>query len=65
MFVPLFVILGCIHLVSCFVSYQPEQVHLAYGGSVCILLTVERLELSENTLKKYSTFDWCVRRKHY
>jgi len=28
-------------------------------------LTVERLELSENTLKKYSTFDWCVRRKHY
>lgn len=35
MFVPFVVILVYIRLISCFVSYQPEQVHLSYGGKDC------------------------------
>lgn len=36
----LVVLLDWNHLVSCFVSYQPEQVHIAYGGKFYILLSV-------------------------
>jgi hypothetical protein len=49
-FVPI-VILSWTHLVSCFVSHQPEQVHIAYGGKNYILSSVyKRLELTVDVL---------------
>lgn len=53
MFVP-FVILSWIHLVSCFVSYQPEQVHIAYGGNLYeIVVTWSTRNQSNESMVEY------------
>ncbi|KDR23015.1 acid phosphatase type 7-like [Zootermopsis nevadensis] len=54
MFLPFVVILGYVHLVWGYVSYQPEQVHLAFGGnSYEIVVTWSTTNQSNESLVEY------------
>jgi hypothetical protein len=65
LFVPV-VILSRICLVSCFVSYQPEHIHIAYGGKNNILFSVYGTKTHSWCFGTFFIFpDWWIKGKCY